>query len=275
MSERYLLYLDILGFESLTANDPNRVDALMDLIDRLPAHTNREAFKVIVFSDTVLVCNVEEPLSESDAIVYVMYLIEYALYLHERLVGSGLRFRAVIRRGEFTYRTLKNIDTFYGAALIQSYKDEKSIPCTGLFITPEVNSLNKYYATVPYSEQFEFVLLAREADLGALLGVGTNAISFPLSDGKLLLSDVDLDWGFESAVAYLEDIHTSMRIHPDPFVRVKLLATWDLYVRRFPELCSLLVLSDFHLNVVVRGVDWQSIRDRRLKELEDIGLLPS
>lgn len=264
---RYLLYLDVLGFERMVAESPERVDALMRVIDQLNAHQHPN-FKSIVFSDTLLVYNTDEARDEDDDRYLVMYLIEFAMDLHSRLVGSGIFFRAVIRWGQFHHAKLENIDAFYGSALIEAYRYEKTIPCTGLFLDSFTAERNAYYPMVRYDSDHQYVLLAEE--LRYVLEPGMDV--WPIVEGKLLLSDCDRDWGVEKAIAYLSEIHLNMRTHTDLGVRTKFLSTWDLYTQWAPELCAYLVANAFGLDSVALGVDWGRLRERRESELASVGL---
>jgi hypothetical protein len=164
LTDRYLLYLDVLGFERMVAEETERVGALMRVIDQLNAHRHPN-FKSIVFSDTLLVYNTDDARNEDDDRYLVMYLIEFAMDLHSRLVGSGIFLRAVIRWGQFNDARLKNIETFYGSALIEAYWYEKTIPCTGLFLDNFTAERNPYYPMVRYYSAYRYVLLRRGAAL--------------------------------------------------------------------------------------------------------------
>lgn len=267
LKDRYLLYIDILGFARMVADEPERAGALMNVIDHLNAHEHPN-FKALVFSDTMLVYNSDDARNEDDHHFLVMYLIEFAMDLHSRLVGSGIFFRAVIRWGQFNHARLENIEAFYGRSLIQAYQDEKRIPCTGLFIDGITAKCNTYYPMVAYDSEYHYVLLAEE--LRYVLEPGMDI--WPIVEGKRLLSDCDRDWAVERAIAYLSEIHRNMRRHMDLRVRAKFLSTWDLYTQWAPELCEHLSAHAFDPHSVALGVDWGSLRERRESELVSVGL---
>lgn len=265
--DRYLLYLDVLGFEHLVAESPERVDALLRVVDQLNAHQHPN-FRSIVFSDTLLVYNTDDARNEDDDRYLVMYLIEFAMDLHSRLVGSEIFFRAVIRCGQFNHAKLENIDAFYGSALIEAYRYEKGIPCTGLFLDNFTAERNAYYPMVRYDSDYQYVLLVEQ--LRYLLDPGMDV--WPIVEGKLLLSDCDRDWRVENGIAYLSEVHRNMRSHRDLRVRGKFLGTWDLYTQWAPELCAYLVAHAFGLDSVALGVNWGRLRERRESELASVGL---
>ena len=57
MTDRYLLYIDVLGFSALIDEGLGKINDLYEVIASLNVHRH-DAFKVIVFSDTILVYNV-------------------------------------------------------------------------------------------------------------------------------------------------------------------------------------------------------------------------
>jgi hypothetical protein len=95
MGERFLLYIDILGFTEMTRKEPGKVARIYSILDQLNVHKHH-AFKTIVFSDTVLVYNPVIPGSRQDSEYFVWYLIEFSEGLHHRLTGQDVFFRAVI-----------------------------------------------------------------------------------------------------------------------------------------------------------------------------------
>lgn len=65
MTDRILLYIDILGFSDMTRKDPRKVARVYAILNRLNSHQH-DSFKTIVFSDTVLVYNVKPADSDAD-----------------------------------------------------------------------------------------------------------------------------------------------------------------------------------------------------------------
>lgn len=54
LTAKYLLYIDILGFSDMVRSEPAKVAELYLILDSLTVHRH-EAFRTIVFSDTILV----------------------------------------------------------------------------------------------------------------------------------------------------------------------------------------------------------------------------
>jgi hypothetical protein len=273
MDPQYLLYVDILGFSSLTENEPERVDALMRAIDHSPAHTHG-AFKSIVFSDTILVSTVDPPASHHDREYVLMYLIEYAILLHRSLVGSGIKFRGLVREGEFKWTQMDHFEAFFGAALIRAYEDEKKISCTGLFVERILTPFNYAYPSMPYDDAYDFVFLAHNIDFQRhfLVNIYEDA-TWPIDDdlGPLMV-DSGTHFGFEEDVSFLQELHEDMSSHSDARVREKLQNTWSMYARRYPELTDRLVQCNFDLSEVITNVDWNEPRLFRERELRKSGL---
>ena len=77
------MYLDFLGFTELI-KDKSRVIELFSIIDDLHAHKDPN-YKVIVFSDTMLIYNSINPKNDWYKKIELMYLIEFARDLLLRL----------------------------------------------------------------------------------------------------------------------------------------------------------------------------------------------
>ncbi len=109
MNERYFLYLDIPGFTDLVRQGSNKIDDLYEVIASLNAHSH-DAFKVIVFSDTVVVYNVDGGHTPADSQYLIMFLCEFVKDLMHRLTGRGVYFRAVITHGDFTHYEINGVN---------------------------------------------------------------------------------------------------------------------------------------------------------------------
>jgi len=112
MQEKFLLYIDILGFSDLINSEKGTRD-LYKIIDSLNVHSH-DVFQTIVFSDTIVVYN-KEPVEDRKTAEYVVcYATEFAEDLHYRLIGKNIYFRAMLTYGEFEHYTLRNIECFFG-----------------------------------------------------------------------------------------------------------------------------------------------------------------
>src|SRR5258706_9859405 len=76
-AERFLLYIDILGFAQMSRSEPRKVARVYSILDSLNVHRH-DMFKTIVFSDTILVYNLQLASSKSERDYLVWYLIEFA-----------------------------------------------------------------------------------------------------------------------------------------------------------------------------------------------------
>ena len=74
-NNKYLLYIDILGFSDMVKNDYGKITKLFDYINNLNVHRHG-AFQTIVFSDTILIFNKENPISIDDHEYFVMFSID-------------------------------------------------------------------------------------------------------------------------------------------------------------------------------------------------------
>lgn len=139
ITNRFFLYLDILGFTHPVKQGNGRVISdLYEVIASLNAN-NHDAFKVVVFSDTVVVYNVNGGDTSEDASYLIMFLCEFAQDLLHRLTNRDIYFRAVITYGDFTHYELNGIPCFFGNALIEAYNSEKELKAIGLFIHKKIS----------------------------------------------------------------------------------------------------------------------------------------
>lgn len=247
-ADRYLLYIDILGFEKLALEERSKVERIYRILDSLNAHKHPN-FKTIAFSDTILVYNPDAVTNRQEAEYIVWYLSEFAEDLHHRFTGQDLYFRAVLVAGDFSHYKLDNIECFFGHALIDAYKREKGLPGIGLFISDECNALNKYFRTARFNDGLSFVYLNRSLEyLHEFTG---DRYPAPYPE----VSDVSphAPWGVE----FLRGVYIAMRQNPDPSIRAKYLATWDFYARRYPGMLKALVDSDFSLSSLAYKDAWK------------------
>ena len=160
MDNRYLLYIDILGFSELVEKDITQIDDLYTVIASLNVHEH-DAFKTIVFSDTILVYNLYGFESHYDEHYIIMFLCEFAKDLQHKLTERGIFFRAVIMRGNFKYYELNSVPCFFGTALIDAYKAEKQIKAIGLFIDKSIENNSVIFKTRHYNGNFSFVFITQ------------------------------------------------------------------------------------------------------------------
>lgn len=144
MDKRYLLYIDVLGFSDMVKTNPYKVEEIYKIINSLNVHKHN-AFKTIIFSDTVLVYNIIEPVSKDDHKYLVMYLCEFVQDLLYRTITKNVYFRAILLYEEFTHYKLENVECFYGRSLIDAYSKEKDLVSMGLYIHDECNKYNRIF----------------------------------------------------------------------------------------------------------------------------------
>jgi hypothetical protein len=159
---KYLLYIDILGFSNLV-RERGAVGRLYKTIDSLNVHRHH-AFRTIAFSDTLLVYNITNPETKDDCHYFIMYLCEFAQDLFYRLVGRDIHFRGYLTLGDFIVADFKNLNAFYGGALIEAYEREKQIESTGLFIDNNILGDCDIFHFEKYDERCSYVYLMQSLD---------------------------------------------------------------------------------------------------------------
>lgn len=228
--DRYILYLDVLGFSDL-AQRPDRVLDLYQIMDRLHVHQH-DAFNRVVFSDTLLVYNIDQPKSGYDRHYYIMFLAEFAQDLLYRLIGRDYYFRAILTHGQFLHQKLSHIEAFFGQALINAHNAEKSLIGCGLFIDNRLLADNHIFPTRRHCGQYDYVFLTQ--DIQRASEYGRNGFPFP---GDVLDSTATT-FPTYAQLRFLADIYQKASTHDDPRVRAKFQATWTHYEQQYPALCS-------------------------------------
>jgi len=255
MSSKYFLYIDILGFSDLVKSNSNKVDDLYQVIASLNVH-DHSAFEAIIFSDTILIYNPQDPITPSDASYYVMFLCEFAQDLQHRLAGRDISFRALLTYGDFTHYTLNGIQCFFGQALIEAYHQEKRIQSVGLFIDHNCNKHNNYYQTLPFNDDFNFVFLTQ-----ALQRIEREYADALPVDGWMLEQTDPLEF-LVSEIIMVQRIHSNMMIHEDERVREKYASAWGCYKQCYPKTLKILEDNNFNLSAISPSIDWKSICSR-------------
>lgn len=237
-----------------------------EILDTLNVHS-RSDFKVIVFSDTILIYNDAPASIDIDKKYCVQTLVDFASDLHHRLVGQDIYFRAVIVKGDFYHYKRDHINCFFGSALITAYNAEKGIPSLGLFISDDCRAFGPMQPVAHFSPGLSFVFLC----------VGLQALStlapkeWPIHLGGNLGENFAINAPWD--VRFLKDIHTQMREHAEPAVRTKFLTAWDFYQRMYPEALSALVQKDFSINALATS-DWEMVTKKmesKIKYFKRIG----
>jgi len=199
--EKAFLYIDILGFEKLVRDKSEKVDRIFEIIDGLYVH-NHFALKTVVFSDTILVFNKNNDYSND---YYVTYLIEYVQQLFYRLLLINVYFKGVITLGEFNFSTLKNIDAYYGLALIDAYIDESKLEGFGLYINKNITADVIVFDKVEFNEKYDYILLCQSF---INLYKSTNGI-LPIDPNILVETDsfhrIDEDLRFFREIEYIKN----------------------------------------------------------------------
>lgn len=257
---KFLLYIDILGFKEMTLNEPRKVARVYSILDTLNAH-RQTRFSTIVFSDTILVYNKEDAYSDNERNDYVWQLTEFAEDLHHRLTGQDIFFRAVLVQGDFNHYQLKNVECFFGGALITAYLAEKEIPSLGLFMSRDCQKYNQFFRTAPFSSDFDFVYLNRGLEKLNKWAGGIYPLDLGMPGG-------DYAANVPYQARFLKDIHTLMRSDLPPSVRVKFLTAWDFYYKRYPQMLQALVEKDFDLSALGPAGAWQLSEDAMEKDIK-------
>jgi len=245
MKETLFLYLDILGFRQLI-NEPKKIEWLYKALDASRIHNDRN-YRTIVFSDTLLAYNSADYTSskkEAYKSVELMFLIELVQELANRLVGSGITFRAIITEGEFEHSNFSNFEAYYGNALVNAYDSEKSIVGTGLYLDKKLKQFNRVFTTRSFSPEYDFVyILTNLLELSGYIEDGEYlSQTFPIPSESVTLQGVESY--VYTDIRHLQQIYTGTQ-HQIPTVRAKYLATWDMYEKQMLDITTTLKNNNF------------------------------
>lgn len=252
---KFFLYIDILGFSDLVRTGSNKVDELYEIIASLNVHRHPN-FKAIIFSDTILIYNTDEPRNYDESRYLVMYLCEFAQDLHIRLTGRQIVFRAIITRGEFYHYHINEVPCFYGKALIDAYLSEKKIKATGLFLENSCASYCTIFDHVKYNEQYRYIFLIKYLKQ---LEIDFEGV-FPIDEEYV--EQTDLAWVIMPEIISLENIYKNAISHSDKKVKAKYSKTFSLYQKKYPKTINKLIENNFAPNFISPSYNWQPVIER-------------
>jgi len=252
MSDRYLLYIDFLGFTDLVERGTAIMD-LYDIVDSLNVHRH-PSFKTIVFSDTILVYYLD-PIDTREWRRYaLMYLCEFAQDLLHRLSGTSIFFRGYITEGQFVHESKTNLQAFFGKALIKAHQTEKDLNGCGLFMDEKIDADSDIFKTIPYSSGVRYVFL-----LTHLLALSRECgNSYPVD--AIFIEARGLEYNIFNEISYLQKIHDLSVNHPNPRVRAKHLQTWSLMNQQIPQIIKALLARAFSPSAIC-AMDWSKAID--------------
>lgn len=256
-TNRYFLYLDILGFSELVKRQrENTITDLYEVIASLNANRHN-AFKVVVFSDTVVVYNVNGGDTPDDSSYLIMFLCEFVKDLMHRLTGRGIYFRAVITYGDFTHYELNGIPCFFGNALVDAYNSEKELKAIGLFIHKRISQYCDIFRCREFNENYNFVYVTQ----------ALNDIEFWGSDGYPLPTELieatDSKWEIYPEIFHVASMLSGSQNSGYPeSVRSKYAASWDMYCAQFPNITKQLLAAGNDVRSIAPAIDWQPVVDR-------------
>lgn len=258
MQPRMFLYIDLLGFSDMIKSG-YPVGDIYAHIDALNVHRDKD-FTCIVFSDTILVYG-KEFWSENKRQA-VMWLAEFAQDLFYRLIPLNKNFRAFIAEGEFEHTKMKNIEAYYGKALVDCYEAEKQVNAMGVFLDRDLVCYSDIFRTTVYNDECSFIHVMQALgtlDLSSTIFGPLEDLTFPFPGGL-----ID-GWEFRIAyeVRYLQNIYRgSLDDSAGPKVKQKFANTLELIRTRHPLLVHTLIEKNFDLSELAIGVDWSDWNGR-------------
>lgn len=245
MSDRFFLYIDILGFKNLI-NSGFDIRAIYSRIDDLNVHHDN-GFKCIVFSDTILVYAADGWENYRNQVI--MWLIEFAQDLFFRLISIDVHIRAYVTRGDFEHYKLNNIESYYGKALVNCYEKAKAIKCTGVFLDAKIAHLNHIFQLTKFDDECFYVHVMHNLDQ-----ISWGYDEYPIK-GEFI-ECTGMEWWIAYQLVYLH--RTYKHGHEEglePKIRVKHQKAWEMLSTRHPGLTKKLVEVNFDFHQIVT-LDW-------------------
>jgi hypothetical protein len=167
----------------------------------------------------------------------------------------GVHFRGYITCGDFNHQPMKNVEAYYGEALIRAYEAEKEIQCTGLFMDNLVSPYSDIFELTQFNEQCQFVHIMQN-----LRNISSRRREYPIPPE--LIIETDLLYLVAYYIHYLECINRHMNdMLLAPKVRRKYLNTWRMLKSRHPGLLTVLVDNSFNPRAV-SDFDWSEAMER-------------
>lgn len=261
MVDRLLLYIDLLGFSVLVQTKKDILPDLFLALDKSVVHQHG-AFKVIQFSDTLLVYNEPAVDSARDKSYCAMYLCEFAQEIQYRLLGHNAFLRGLITYGKFEdtgpppSENYKHIRAFGGEALIKTYQTEKEIQAVGLFVDKTVKPYMNIFETHLYDEDQEIWFVDTATSLREKGFEGTD-FSYAKEDAVTSGNECFLAYDLFYLKRLFECGHDTALL---PTVRIKYLTTWEIYRQKYKGLCAALEETAFDFKKVI-DIDWRPFVD--------------
>lgn len=247
--KRLFLYIDILGFSDMIKGG-FPVDQLYQRIDDLNVHRDKD-FTTIVFSDTIVVYGSDAWANYKNQAV--MWLAEFAQDLFFRFIGIDKHFRAFITEGEFAHNKMKNIEAYYGNALVRCYEAERYVKACGIFLDNDLVPNSDIFHTTQYNDEWSFMHIMQGMSYVASTQDMFGELTYPI--------DNEIFEGIEHWLSYecryLEAIHGHARdaaLHEG--VRDKFRQTWELIAARNGTFIAALERSGFDLQKVLTWTNW-------------------
>jgi hypothetical protein len=146
---------------------------------------------------------------------------------------------------------MKNIEAFYGCALIHSYKREREIQCTGLFIENDLVPYIEMFQSDKYDEHSHYIHL-----MDRLREISFHDDAYPLNKDLIFPDGLEV---LSYDITYLKNIYGHMNnMDLAPRVRVKYLSAWQMIQKQHRALLDVLERSKFDPRAVC-DMDWSPL----------------
>jgi len=249
---KYLVYIDILGFSNLVKENPEKVGWLYKTINELNVHDHR-AFKVIIFSDTILVYSDFSCTTPDNHQYASMFAIEFTQDLFYRIAKEDLFFRAVIDYGDFTHETLSRCEKFYGNALINCYNLEKEINCIGTFITHEAAKHQTIFPMLAFSNSLYFVYFQQNYYRFS------KEYNHPDAQHWNILYQNDGAHYIARDMYLLKKVFKQARNNLNPRIREKFIQYLEYHRMKFPWPLNVWEKNGFGMNKIMPSDKWANV----------------
>lgn len=222
--ESDFLYIDILGFSEMVKNRSTKIPQIFEIINGLSIYCHYD-FTSIAFSDTIVVFNKN---NDKPPHYYVTYLIEFAQQLFYRLLPIGVYFKGIITYGEFSFTEMKNINAYWGMALLNTYHDESGLEGFGLFINNDILNDVAIFDTKIINAKYSFVFLCQSYMRLYKQSKGILPANYDMLTESDDYAELEEELRFFREIEYLKDNY------PSCTVRKKYAAVYEWYKEETP-----------------------------------------
>lgn len=160
--ERFVAFLDILGFKNKVMREPHEriyqellsISNIKELIEKTYKHQSRNEILIVTFSDSIIVFSKDNSLDTFNQFVFaISYLFSYA-------INQKIALKGGIAYDKITINKAKQI--YFGQPIIDAYYMEEDVNYLGVVAH---SSIDKYITNITGNKTFKELLFRCKTNL--------------------------------------------------------------------------------------------------------------